>query len=135
MLPRWRLDELAVPDPDRPARGGRGGRDRQEERVTFETAQAVSLDLAILKVAHTIEVGRHDNVPTGPTEFPGIHCRVNLGVPRRYEGGLSQAILDLEGVARQHGLVLATGIMNEGLTFTTPKDIPEVLKTGWPGQR
>lgn len=110
--------------------------------MTFETAQAVSLALAKLRVSHTVQVGHHDKyAPEGPSEVPEIHCRVDLGIPRCYDGGLGQAIRDLEGIAEQHGLVLSTSFMGEGLTFSTPVQTAGSLlrrahdETRWPGQK
>ncbi len=104
--------------------------------MTFEVAQALSLTLAKLGVSHTIQVGHHDKfAPEGPSAVPAIHCRVDLGIPRAYSGGLSQAILDLEGAAAEHGLVLSTGIMGDGLTFSTPPPTPGAIPDRWPGQR
>lgn len=102
--------------------------------MMFETAQALSLDLAILGISHTVEVGRHDKLaPEAGTAYPRIHARVDLGFPRGYDGGLSGRIKQLKALAAEHGLILATSMMGEGLTFTT-EPTTGILATGWPGQ-
>lgn len=79
-----------------------------------DVAIALSRSLADAGIAHTIQAGYHENMA------PPVQCRVDLAIPRRYNGGIGAAIARLEELAEEHGLVLATGIMNEGLTFSTP---------------
>lgn len=104
--------------------------------MTFEIAQRLSAFLAADGIAHTISVGRHDHLaPTSPTAFPGIHCRVDLGFPRRHalqlqevgiavpDRPLSAVITRLEEIGGELDLVLETGLMGDGLTFSTrPKE-------------
>lgn len=92
--------------------------------MNFETQQRLSARLAFFGFTHTVQVGRHDKfAPEGDTSFPEIHCRVDLGIPRGYDGGLAARIAQLEEVAAEFGLILATGIMGDGLTFSTPANV------------
>src|SRR5437868_4165208 len=100
--------------------------------MTFETAQQLSLDLARAGFPHTLAVGRHDHVAhASETSLQGIHCRVDVGFPRRHalqlprehvgtdlDPPLSARISLLEDIGGRLGLVLETGIMGEGLTFS-----------------
>lgn len=82
--------------------------------MTPETAYALSRDLLVAGISHTIQVGYHENL------VPQEQCRIDLPIPRRYDGGLSAAMLRLEEIGARHGLTLATGMMGDGLTFSSP---------------
>lgn len=101
--------------------------------MTYETALAASLDLVRRGVSHTIQVGYHDGyAPEGETEHPAIHCRIDLGYPRRHalpgavpaDPPLSVRLAAIESIARNHGLVLESGMMGDGLTLSTARRTP-----------
>lgn len=88
--------------------------------MQHDVALALSRSLADAAIAHTIQIGYHENMP------PPVQCRVDLAIPRRYNGGIGAAIARLEEIAAEHGLVLATAMMNDGLTFSTPTHAEEL---------
>lgn len=85
-----------------------------------ELAIALSRSLAEAGIAHSLQVGYHENMA------PPVQCYVSLPIPRRYNGGIGAAIARLEEIAEANGLVLGTGMMNEGLTFSTPTHAEEL---------
>lgn len=99
--------------------------------MTIELAHEISLALAEARIAHTIAVGFHDHVPPEmPTEYPGIHARIDVRMPRRHalpmgdrvglDERLSATIARVEGIGDRFNLDVETGIMDDGsLTFST----------------
>jgi hypothetical protein len=82
--------------------------------MNHETAWKLSQALAEAGIAHTLECGYHENAN------PPVQCRVDVRIPRRYDGGVAAAVKAIEVIGEQLGLVLATSMMGEGLTFSTP---------------
>jgi hypothetical protein len=89
--------------------------------VTHEKAVALSADLAAAGISHTLQVGFHEQ------HAPPVQCRVDLGIPRRYSGGIGEAVRALEEIASRHELVLATSLLGDGLTFSTSDKTPGAL--------
>jgi hypothetical protein len=82
--------------------------------MNHETAVKLSRALTEAAIAHTIQVGYHAELN------PPVQCRVDLAMPRRYDGGVSEALKEIEAIGEEFGLVLATAMMGDGLTFSTP---------------
>ena len=82
--------------------------------MNHDTAMKLSAALSEAGVSHTIFVGIHENM------MPPVQCTIDVRIPRRYDGGVAAAVRAIEVIGEQLGLVLATSMMGEGLTFSTP---------------
>lgn len=100
--------------------------------MTLEQAQELSEALARHRFSFTVAVGYHGEQPNrAETSYPGVHARVDTGVPRSRLSPLTDHVIGpdgatvadrvalLDSIAKQHGLLLETGIMGDGLTFST----------------
>src|ERR1043166_333370 len=82
--------------------------------MTHEVAMKLSAALIEAAISHTVFVGWHEDM------HPQVQCRVDLPIPRRYSGGVSEAVRAIEVIGETLGLELATSFMGDGLTFSTP---------------
>ena len=88
--------------------------------------------LAEAGINHTVQVGHHPYgyAPEGETELPAIHCRVDVPWPRYHAKppimqpgdptgpGIPDQIEAVNFVAEEHGFVLESSLMAEGMTLT-----------------
>jgi hypothetical protein len=83
--------------------------------MTHEIAIAVSGDLLEAGFSHTLSVGIHENLR------PAVNCSVDLALPNRYDGTLSEAVSVLEQIANRHEMQLVSSLLSGGLSFQTPR--------------
>jgi len=82
--------------------------------MTHEKAIDLSRNLAGLGISHTLSVGIHENLS------PSVQAHVDLPALRFIRGGIREAVDALDDLAKRHGLVLESSLLDHGIRFATP---------------